>query len=834
MNDLRKVELAILSGTSHPFFTDVPSTVPLASSFLEGNFEDVLRHPIGQKILTAEKGPENLLSDIKANVDHFLSEKDRDVQSLQLDVLIVGASCLQLFVQNNWVGPFSDNPPQTFLGKQFKEDEQILESWVTKELEVDGSSLYTLARFVPYLYIARCIFHECQDRLKQLQTADWWLLRCAVVHQEILDEKSHTLKETSLHLITDISNREPLLTDDSCRDVSMMFHLEAGHVCHTYFEIKLAREHFDTAKKISGLEVKLTGAMGKRTRFQQDEKAQLILQVTREETRAVGESSLQVVCHSLTLPKIVALDDDTVLDVVQFSGDNQDLELSVSLSPVEQAVVLGVMESYRRSVAAERLTEEEIMAYICTILPHVTNWCTSIMALVLRSKFQKTRCRTVERSMSQIEELVNQMYRPSPSPSQRLSLFYATNVPTIWNLQRELASLLLSLGAIGSALDIFERLEMWEQVIECYQTLQKLEKAKAVIEEQLKVKETPILYCFLGDVTKDMKCYQKAWELSNHHSARAMRCMAYIHFTNKQYDDALECFQKSLSINPLQIPVWFTYGCTAMAAEKFEIAVKAFKRCVNIDFDNYEAWANLATSYVKLKDLPKAFAVLKESIKCNYDNWRLWENCLIIGADCGEFNEVIRAYHRLMDIKDKWTDLEVLNILVRAVTENIPDTNGTPAGKLRPALMELFGRITSKITSEARIWQMYAELNSSGSTRDKITSEKTLQYLQKAHRCDMQKSDWEKNIDKCKEVAALSAQLAKAYQQCAELTDDHTQCLQMMSSAKLMLKGITTKIKQQHLDPTNETVPEDLERLCGELESQLQVVVSKIEHIKGS
>ena len=46
----------------------------------------------------------------------------------QLVVLIVGASCLQLFVQNNWVGPFSEKPPHTFLSKQFKENEQVSNS----------------------------------------------------------------------------------------------------------------------------------------------------------------------------------------------------------------------------------------------------------------------------------------------------------------------------------------------------------------------------------------------------------------------------------------------------------------------------------------------------------------------------------------------------------------------------------------------------------------------------------------------------------------------------------------------------------------------------------
>ena len=36
-------------------------------------------------------------------------------------------------------------------------------------------------------------------------------------------------------------------------------------------------------------------------------------------------------------------------------------------------------------------------------------------------------------------------------------------------------------------------------------------------------------------------------------------------------------------------------------------------------------------------------------------------------------------------------------MLVKAVTENIPDANGTPAGGLTPNVKELFGRITAKV-----------------------------------------------------------------------------------------------------------------------------------------
>lgn len=48
-----------------------------------------------------------------------------------------------------------------------------------------------------------------------------------------------------------------------------------------------------------------------------------------------------------------------------------------------------------------------------------------------------------------------------------------------------------------------------------------------MIRERLAVSETAPLYCSLSDVTADPQYYHKAWEFSNHRSARAMRGLAF-------------------------------------------------------------------------------------------------------------------------------------------------------------------------------------------------------------------------------------------------------------------------------------------------------------------
>ena len=61
---------------------------------------------------------------------------------------------------------------------------------------------------------------------------------------------------------------------------------------------------------------------------------------------------------------------------------------------------------------------------------------------------------------------------------------------------------------------------------------------------------------------------------------------------------------------------------------------------------------------------PRAFLTLQEALKCDFENWKIWENYLLVGTDIGEFEEVMRAYHRLLDIRKKHEDAQVKKLLL--------------------------------------------------------------------------------------------------------------------------------------------------------------------------
>lgn len=54
---------------------------------------------------------------------------------------------------------------------------------------------------------------------------------------------------------------------------------------------------------------------------------------------------------------------------------------------------------------------------------------------------------------------------------------------------------------------------------------------------------------------------------------------------------------------------------------------------------------------------------------------------LIVSLDTGHFDDMIRSYHRILDLRTKHLDIEVLTLLVKAMLENKVDVDGNAAGR---------------------------------------------------------------------------------------------------------------------------------------------------------
>ncbi|KAJ3105122.1 hypothetical protein HDU96_008689, partial [Phlyctochytrium bullatum] len=306
--------------------------------------------------------------------------------------------------------------------------------------------------------------------------SDWWALRVAFVQQRILDNPAGTLKSAIEERITSLERDELWEDEFGGKAASSSFHLECGLIRAFYGESQKAKVLYEKAQNLSGLNWNVTGALGRRTKFQEFDVAQLVVR---------AESAIE----SLSLdenkrPETLALNDDTLLENIMFTvpKDMNDSSLrSLSLN-------------IKNENPDDGLTREQMVPYA----------------------------------------LVNQIPTEDSTAAERLRFIFSTAVPPKWELEKELGERFVSLGVVRSALEIFERLQMWDETVSCLQMLGKNKEvipAEDIVRRQLEeTPRSPKLYCLLGDILKDPQYYYEAWSLSQMKYARAMRSLGAHHF----------------------------------------------------------------------------------------------------------------------------------------------------------------------------------------------------------------------------------------------------------------------------------------------------------------
>ncbi|KAM4730229.1 tetratricopeptide repeat protein 27 isoform 1-T1 [Anableps anableps] len=810
-----------------------PETGSLLQSLVEGDFEAVLLSPQVIDVLTGDDSCREG-EDIEAYLERRLllyltaDDDDDDQQSnRELTVMAIAVSCLHLFAQSNWTGPplsfhVWDLLPSSLMSSQ---NPQLLMEGIQSSLLLDGESVYSLVVNPFLLLLARVILTKVAPRMERLQLLPWWTLRYVNLHQQILEARSLLLLSLARCSMDKVLKCQSALSDQ--RSLAIQFYLESAYISLTYYEYRAAKDHINRAKELSGLHINMTGVLGKRTRFQEKFLAQLILEVKRQEDEVDQRFSETTPTPQASLPKDYHLDDDTVLDHISLAEPDQ-YQLP-DLSAEEQALILGVCADFQKNNPVHKLTAEELLAFTSCILSQPKFWSVEVTALCLRTKLERGRSRCVERAMMQTQAIVDHFEDKSCPVSERLKVFYCCQVPPRWAVQKLLASLLIDLGCISSALLLYEKLELWEDAVVCYERLGQHGKAEEIVRRELEKKETPSLYCLLGDILNDHQYYDQAWELSGQRSARAMRSKALLHLRSKEFQQCVDCFEQSLKINTMQLGVWFSLGCAYFALEGYEGAARAFQRCVGLEPDNAEAWNNLSTAYIRLQMKTKAFRTLQEALKCNYEHWQIWENFIVVSTDVGDFAEAIKAYHRLMDLRENYKDVQILQILVRAVVENLTDSQGAQAGSLTPKLKELLGRVSARHSSDAEIWRQYATLYGGGHSSNPDDSEKALQFLSKAHRCEIQASGWEKDPVLFKDVITRAINMGKVSISCSEKKSNPAEALQMLSSSRLSLRSLATKAKQIHTDVATGEVHADLQDGVAALEQ----LITELQELSG-
>ncbi|KAI8925868.1 hypothetical protein BC831DRAFT_458966 [Entophlyctis helioformis] len=739
-----------------------------ADLVLKGDFHSVLTSEFARELFAAGQTDADVSLAADGDVAAWLAVRVKNTlvdasAETQFNALCVGIAALHSFVQSAWTGPLLSFAAIDLFSSQIRSlDRDAVRAKTLERLESNHESAYVLTPDPLLLLIAKLILVDAAADLSALKTSPWWTYRCAFIQQRIIDNPASLLHDLIFNSLDQVGTNLPSVETE--RDVCTRYHVEYGLVHHYYKQDAKANPRFTLAQETSQLTWNLTGALGKRTKFQTFEVTQLVVMAeSRQDADSDMDSEVKETDAAVRKPQNLPHNDDTILETIQIT--QTDTPVQKSLRPTDQAILLAVCMNVKNTNPMHGLTIEEMYPYVRRVLENPNNWMVHTMALLLRSRLESDKFRTVERAALQLQALVDQIVIEESPVAVRLRHFFSLLMPPKWELERELGERYVSLGVVRSALEIFERLQMWEDVVSCHQMLEQSQKAEVVVRDLLKTSpNSPKFHCLLGDIRGEISFYEEAWRLSGGRYARAMRSLGAHYFKLSNWNKAIECYELALAINPLFENSWFVMGCAAMRIDDYDKAIVAFSRVTAIDNENGEAWNNLASAYIKQRKLREAFNCLRESLRHNFDSSNVWENYLFVAVDIGEFSEAIRSFDRILTIradkpqfKDALVDVEVLEVVVLAVASDQLDSAGEPSSRHAPKLAALLDAITAKV-STPRLFVICAQFEQSqGRLR------KALDYYQKAYRSILHHPEVNTNEDVFKSLVNFTIQVADAY-----------------------------------------------------------------------
>lgn len=383
-------------------------------------------------------------------------------------------------------------------------------------------------------------------------------------------------------------------------------------------------------------------------------------------------------------------------------------------------------------------------------------------------------------------------------------------------MDSKLAEKLVELGALKSALEIYERLEKWTDVALCYASTG--DKPRSINFVKKALAENPNdarSWSVLGDIECNPEHWEKAWQIGRY--ANAKKSLAKYYYNppkntgiTKDLQKAVDNMFDCLTSNPINFENWYFYGCLGLEIGNYELAAEAFTRCVSLDDTNSYAWSNLASSLIQLNKLSEAFTALQKSVNSGDSakkSWKIWENYMLVAVKLGRWDDVLYASIILLNHKkelehsDCSIDLSVLEKLAELLVSEPYDETKRETYFQKTCTQFICEMIPSVVLHDARVWRIVAKVDL---WRKKPWM--ALEDYEKAYRAVTNNPDIATDEKVWKDAVEACIELVSAYENFGELDGRHgagdVVCKDWKFKAKSAIRSLLSKGKStwEHTD----------------------------------
>ncbi|KAK5996971.1 TPR repeat-containing C19B12.01-like protein [Cladobotryum mycophilum] len=716
------------------------------------------------------------------------------------DVLAVGLAALDAFLQANVTGPVlpisSSSQVESLFFRAWNTDQddtkdrskalQRLRRASLKYLEVDGVSpyahiprleLFSLAKYI----IIEALSSESKDVVQILSSGTstqyslaWTRLRLNTWHYKIItqpslgpgsnfNKSSQWIDVPSLatqilngidHLRGKILDHEVWADEGKetwTREDKALFLVESASNYISLGQYEKAKRALKEAVHTNGFTYALSGALGKRTKFQERDISQLVViaQSGAEKSQTGADEEEEEEEKEDTKPDALKLNDDTLLEEIHFVKEKQENGSSdkalppalAKLSPDNQPqldaldeIILLTEATIKDSFSpADTLTAQEILPFAVRVLTDKSvNWQIYTQALLVRSRIELHRSRTVERAESKdesesdipaiqvsapgqetapVDENKPTTFLPAPKQSEsapahvRLRYIHALSSPPRWHLESELAYSWAGIGSMASALEVFKRLRLWAEVALC------LASSAATEDEDGR-----------GSGGEEKARGIIRWRLFSKTGAESP---SSIEPEDEVVGRDVTLLKAAEFSGPERIPLLLMrLGCSHYE-RAWEISKNRFAR----------AQKSLGEYYIQQKEWQKALEAYKKATHANRMSPDMWGRLGDISLRLGQFEEAAQAF-----------------------TRSISSATDTAGGE--------GARTWSNLGSA--LWSLYLER-----AADAKDEEKTEEKKDESTNDDEEEDGWDKEEAVSKDPSKLLAQALSAYKRGASISHDN-------------------------------------------------------------
>lgn len=672
-------------------------------------------------------------------------------------------------------------------------------------LSVSGEEIYKHSKILLFYYMPFHFIHKEKLFKGKLAIESLWNIRLLNILNKLIIEPVDSIQKDINDFYKNSFDIDKISFEDNKTKGLLLIERSFYHM--KYHQYNNCANEIDKAKDSMGIDISLTGKMGRKTKFQDFDTPVLVVSVdSNKDTKLHQESSsLGNEEGDSYLNKLTLEEDNPLLEKPKLTNEEEEKHFSSQvISIYDQIYIIAYLNYLRRSLPDEELKREVILSYSEKVLGKSFDWLVYSKLLYHRSIAEKKITKKIERALLQIESLCNQYSDRSPIPYERQKLFWVIDYFMIFDIKKQYAETFMSFGAVKTACDIFKELHMWEETIQCLYISNNRTESKDLAMKVLSEYEDPGIYCILGELENNVDYFNKALQVAKRSYPRAYRCLGRYYLCQNEDDKAIEYYEKAMELNPVYPDIWFKLGCLYLKKKQIEKAAGCFSKILSLDDSGSEVWGNLGVCFIQLKKYKEAMKCFEEGFSCSRKNWKLLDNLIYVSVECGEIHKIIFAIENMYLLDEIETVKPgYFYHLIKLFLSNYSQYSEHDKDFLEKKINSLFGIFMMKDGNNPDVWDFYSLFIEGTKGKNEQSANEIIEILLKELRGLVLKPLWEKDEVKRKRIEKV---IAKGKELLVEIKSKEKE--DFVKDKYMFFNGIISKLE---IEKNKESLPKEFQ-----------------------